>query len=197
MKSLPLLVLLLFSFFSYSQNTVVTALFIYGSKPITASERKWFGGKLGGHVGLEVGTDSVFHFNPSGAVKVFGDNETPGSWILSDKSQFLCTFGCDSNKVLAIEIPVDSLTLTSIRKQALIFLDQSPYPYAFFGMRCTSSCYHLLSMGGILQQKSKSAMIRKNFYPRKLRKRLLKMARKNNWKICRTEGRSTRKWDHD
>jgi hypothetical protein len=197
MKSAFLLAITIICLYSTAQTGSVTALFIYGSKPNSDTEGKWFGGKWGGHVGLEVGKDSVFHFNPSGKVGAFGDKNHPGSWVLSSKAQFLCTFGCDSNKVCEIEIPIDSISQQQIRQQALSFLHHSPYPYAFFGMRCTSSCYHLLSFGGIVPTTRKSAMIRTNFYPRKLRKYLLKQAQQNNWKITRTIGKSSRTWDHD
>lgn len=191
-----LVVLLFFTLSVYCQDTLCV-YFIYGSKPKTAEETSWFGGKLGGHVGLGIHPDTVYHFNPGGKVRAFGKKGETGRWFLSTKDEFLCTFGCDSDKVLMVYIPVDHATISAVRESGNQFVINPTYPYAFFGMRCTAACYHLLSIGGITQPRSNRAMIRKNFYPRKLRKRLLKLATQNGWKTVLIEGRDTRKWDHD
>ena len=199
MQLIQLFFLLTFSMAAnnaFSQDTV-SVYFIYGSKPISKTESKWFGGKMGGHVGLGFSKDSVFHFNPNGKVGAFGNKKQPGRWIQSTESEFLCTFGCDSNQILIVKIPISSEDRIAIRNKALQFIEQSPYPYAFFGMRCTSSCYHLLSQTQLFKTKSKSRMILNYFIPRKLRKELLKKAKKNGWKTTMRKGRSSRKWDHD
>lgn len=185
-----------FSGYAFSQDTV-SVYFIYGSKPVSETESKWFGGKMGGHVGMGFSKDSVFHFNPNGKVGAFGDKTQPGTWLRSTEREFLCTFGCDSNQILIVQIPISAEEKNAIRTTALQFLEQSPYPYAFFGMRCTSSCYHLLSQTHFFKPKSKSRMIRNYFIPRKLRKELLKKGKRNEWKIICQEGRTSRKWDHD
>jgi hypothetical protein len=44
---------------------VVVVHFLYGSKPSREArdiEKKWFGGKLGGHVGIEITPDSILNF---------------------------------------------------------------------------------------------------------------------------------------
>jgi len=180
----------------HSQDTLY-AYFIYGSKPIDESEHKWFGGKLGGHVGLGINKDSVYHFNPGGHVGAFGKKEEPGTWRLNSAEDFRCTFGCDSNKILVVSIPVSHSNWMSVKEKGDTYLHSSNYPYAFFGMRCAAACYDLLSQGNVVTPKSKPSMIRKNFYPRKLRKRLLKMAKQEGWKTALTPGRVSRKWDHD
>jgi hypothetical protein len=196
MKPIFIFSLCFFSVNIFSQDTV-EVYFIYGSKPLTDSESRWFGGKLGGHVGMGFSEDSVFHFNPGGKVGAFGHKDSPGTWRQDTKEEFLCTFGCDSNQILIVKIPISAEERIAIRTTALRFLDSSPYPYAFFGMRCTSSCYHLLSQTHWFKKKGKSRMIRNYFYPRKLRKELLKQAKKNHWETELTIGRSSRKWDHD
>lgn len=184
------------TFTAFSQDTM-NVYFIYGSKPVSESESKWFGGKAGGHVGMGFSKDSVFHFNPNGKAGMFGKKDQPGTWLQSTERDFLCTFGCDSNQILIVQIPISADDRNAIRMKALQFLEQSPYPYAFFGMRCTSSCYHLLSQTHLFKTKSKSRMIRNYFIPRKLRKELLKKAKKYGWKTIMEKGRSSRKWDHD
>lgn len=64
-------------------------------------------------------------------------------------------------------------------------------------MRCGSSTYEILAQLGILKSYSHKKTVRKIFYPRKLRKRLFKKAKKNNWTVSREEGIDTRKWEKD
>lgn len=181
----------------FAQSDSIFVHFVYGSKPLSKEESKWFGGKLGGHVGLEAGKDSVFHFNPGGKVRAFGKANERGTWAQSYRKQMLCSFGCDSVKTLTIAIPIDSKQKKAIQDSALYYLDHSPYAYSFFCMRCTAACYHLLSIGNLYPDLIPQQMARKNFYPRKLRKRLLKLAEQNNWKCYSTPGSTKRKWDHD
>ncbi len=170
---------------------------IYGSKPKAKTEGKWFGGKLGGHVGLEVSPGKVVHFNPGGAVGAWQKNSDTGNYIVSTVEGFYCTFGCDSVKRMAVKIPISAADFKVLDSISNHYVEHSPYPYAFFGMRCAAACYHLLSFTDAYQEISKRKMVRRFFYPRKLRKRLIKSAKKQHWKVTITEGRSTRKWDHD
>lgn len=181
----------------YSQKDTIVVRIIYGSKPLVKSESKWFGGKLGGHVGLQTGKDSVFHFNPGAHVNATKANSSLGRYVLSYEKQFWYTFGNDSMKTISFYIPIDTDERSKIVKQAILFQDNSPYKYAFFGMRCTAACYHLLSIGKLYPELSERKMTNRFFYPRKLRKFLLAEAKKNQWKVERTAGATNRKWDHD
>lgn len=180
-----------------SDTAYVTVHVIYGSKPSTKEGGKWFGGKLGGHIGLEVTPGNVVHFNPGGKFRIFGRKSEPGTYVSSKVSSFYCTFGCDSIKKLAIRIPVSKEAQLLVDSIGKVYCENSPYPYAFFGMRCTAACYHLLSVADAVPDFRKGKMIRKFFYPRRLRKKLLRKAAKNNWEVIRKEGSVTRKWDHD
>ena len=192
---------LLFFFNCYcicaQDSLFATVHVIYGSKPISKTEGKWFGGKWGGHVGLEVSPGKVVHFNPGGAVGAWQKNSDTGRYVVSTVEGFYCTFGCDSVKQLAVKIPITVAEFKVLDSIADHFVAQPPYPYAFFGMRCAAACYHLLSFTDTYPEISKRKMVRRFFYPRKLRKRLLKSAKKKYWKVTITEGRSSRKWDHD
>lgn len=70
---------MLISYSTFAQSDSIFVHFVYGSKPLSKEESKWFGGKLGGHVGLEAGKDSVFHFNPGGKVRAFGKANERGT----------------------------------------------------------------------------------------------------------------------
>lgn len=199
MKQL-LLLPFLFSFAAHvsAQDSLFAIVHvIYGSKPIADNETKWFGGILGGHVGLEIAPNKVVHFNPGGKVRALGKESEPGTYAISTVEQFYCTFGCDTVKRMEVRIPITTAQARSLDSISTIYYDAPPYPYAFFGMRCTAACYHLLSWADVYPDYRKGKMVRKFFYPRRLRKRLIRTAKKKDWEIRYTEGRSTRKWDHD
>lgn len=181
----------------FCQTDTLVVEIIYGSKPIAESEKHWFGGKLGGHIGLKIGKDSVMHFVPGGRVNATNMNSDTGRYLISSSKQFYRTFYCDTTKICRIFIPV-----TAAQKQKLLadsnhFLEKGPYPYAFFGMRCAAACYHLLSLADVTEDRSRSRMTWKFFYPRKLRKFLFKEAKQKGWIVEKKAGSTKRKWDHD
>ncbi len=199
MKNLLLLFVSLISLWPvFAQDTLyATVHVIYGSKPKAEGEGNWFGGKWGGHIGLEIAPDTVIHFNPGCEFTILRRKAGPGTYRSSTVESFYCTFGCDMVKTLQVRIPITAAGRDSLRAISERFLEEAPYPYAFYGMRCTAACYHLLSVASVFPEKSEGKMIRKFFYPRRLRKFLLRKARKNDWLVTRTEGSERRKWDHD
>lgn len=196
MKQL-LLTGILFSGFCHCQTDTLVVEIIYGSKPITKDERHWFGGKPGGHIGLQIGHDSIMHFIPGGRVVATNLNSDIGNYLISSRQSFYRTFHCDTTKTCRIFIPVTSAQKQKLLKDSAPFLDEAPYEYAFFGMRCAAACYHLLSLADVTKDRSRTGMTWKFFYPRKLRKFLFKEAAKKDWKILTTPGSNKRKWDHD
>ena len=64
-------------------------------------------------------------------------------------------------------------------------------------MRCGAAAIEILGQLNILPAYSKKKTYRKIFYPKKLRKRLFKKAKKNNWLITRMHGSKKRKWEKD
>ena len=196
MKSL-ILFLLFIPLLSYCQTDTLVVEIIYGSKPINKNESHWFGGKLGGHIGLRIGNDSVMHFVPGGRVNATNINSDTGRYLISSTRQFYRTFYCDTTKTCRIFIPISRIQKEHLLADATPFLGKGPYPYAFFGMRCAAACYHLLSLADVTKDISKNRMTWKFIYPRKLRKHLFKEATKKGWKIEETPGSTKRKWDYD
>lgn len=191
-------IVICFSQFAFAQDsTFVTAHFIYGSKPKAEGERKWFGGKLGGHVGLEIYPGTILHFNPGGKVRAFRRKSPKGVYSTSSLEAFYCTFGCDTVKTMQIRIPISKAYQDTLKILSDSLKNNSPYPYAFFGMRCTAACYHILSYAGVYPKKTENYMLRRFFYPRRLRKFLIKDAKEHNWQVTRSSGNNRRKWDHD
>ena len=196
MKSICITLLLL-SFSAAGQTDTLIVEVIYGSKPLAKGESHWFGGKLGGHIGLTIAPDSVMHFIPGGRVAATNINSDIGNYLISSKYAFYRTFHCDTTKTCRIFIPVTPAQKQQLLKTAEPFLKEGPYPYAFFGMRCAAACYHLLSLADVTKDLPRSIMTRKFFYPRKLRKFLFKEAKAKGWRISETPGSIKRKWDHD
>ncbi len=177
--------------------------FLYGSKPkreFKDVESKWFGGKLGGHVGIEFDSNKVVDFVPSGDFHYFAKNDDCNSrFALHTLESFWEIFGGNSEEVkkLSVSIPISQkqkLQLDSIINQ---YTNQTPYDYAFIGMRCGAATYDILSQLGIVKQFSHNRTYLKIFYPKKLRKPLVEKASENNWEVKKQEGTTNRKWEKD
>jgi hypothetical protein len=202
-KILVLLIFLLGSKFSFAQTDsssqkIITVHFLYGSKPAhgcKSTEKKLFGGIHGGHVSMQF--DSVvFSFTPKYGWHIISRHRhIEGGYIL----ERLDTFCIDSagDKYTSIRIPLTDSQYAHLLVIEKKFLAESPYDYAFFGMRCASAAADVLSQLGILKERSDFGDIRKNFYPKRLRRKLLRYARKNKLEVIRHDGRKSRKWERD
>ena len=173
--------------------------FVYGSRPKQAyrsSEKSYFGGIHGGHVYMEIDHD-IFSFGPD-----------HGRWhIFGHKRKIVGCYRLDSNlvwcgdtgrlKITSITIPVSRAQMQQLKALEHHYLGSSPYDYAFFGMRCAAAAYDVLSTTGICKKRSRAGTITKNFYPKRLRIRLLKRAAREHWIVEKQEGRNTRRWEKD
>jgi hypothetical protein len=188
-----------------SDARFITVHFLYGSKPAKkyrAEESKWFGGVLGGHVGIEVDSNHILNFTPSGSFHVFSKKkaeERHSCYRFHDYNSFYAILGGhpDSMKQLRVRIPLNkeqSLVLDSIQK---IYTAQTPYDYAFFGYRCGAAAYDILAKLGIMKKYGFKRTYRKIFYPKKLRRRLIRKAEKSGWQIERKQGTRRRIWEKD
>jgi len=198
------IIVLLFSVSVGAQETrFLPVHFLYGSRPLQKykfMEKKWFGGKLGGHVGIEIDTNKIMNFVHRGTFHLVSSKQNKhGNYIVSSYSHFNSILGGDSNKVktLTIFIPVNpqqQLKLDSLSKE---YLNCSPYDYALLGMRCGAASYEVLAQLGILPQYSRSKTALKVFYPKILRKQLLRKAEENGWQMVRQDGSERRAWETD
>jgi hypothetical protein len=173
--------------------------FLYGSKPKPSTrktEMKYFGGLHGGHVSIEV--DSIeFGFVPGGSrvhlfaskkdIKgIFVDRETNGNLVYPE-----------NNKAAVFEIKINEEQYKQLLLIKENYLKTSPYDYAFFGMRCAAATQEILGEIGVLDKRSRCRNIITTFYPKKLRKRMFKLADTKGYKVIKQEGRETRKWEGD
>lgn len=189
---------------SFAQDTAyIPVHFLYGSRPranYKFIEPKWFGGKMGGHVGIQTDSNKILNFIHRGNFHLVSSNQNKHSkFIYTTTSQFNSIFGGDADKMktLTIFIPVNSQQFQKLDSISKCYLDQPPYDYALFGMRCAASTYEVLAQLGIVPGYSHNKISRKIFYPKLLRKRLLQKAEENGWQIQRQAGSPRRIWEID
>ncbi len=203
MKNLIPILLLLFcinhSFISAKDTLKIH--FLYGSVPKNKDiDDKWFGGKLGGHVGLQLNNDDILNFLPKDGFHYIRKMKNFKSTFATHTFQeFYEILGgsADSNKKLIIEIPLTDQQSQKYKKIKDNYLKKTPYDYAFKGMRCGSSSYEILAQLGIVNRKSNKRTYLTIFYPKKLRKILIKKAKINNWKQTHQQGCYSRIWEKD
>jgi hypothetical protein len=188
----------------FSQDTSFLKVhFLYGSKPLKKykkTERKWFGGVLGGHVGIESERDKIVNFLPSGKFHWFAKKDDKHStYAEHTANNFYGILGSDYNSVKSaiVYVPVTKQQKEKFDSITSVYLKQPPYDYALFGMRCGAAAYEILGQLGIVPNYSYGRTPKKIFYPKKLRKRLFKKAEENGWTILRKEGSYKRKWEKD
>lgn len=182
-------------------NACIKVHFIYGSKPARHyrhAEKKWFGGKLGGHVGIEGDSDRILNFFPKGRFHVFGQQyRRHSTYAEFPLSRFDGYFKTDSLKKTIVIIPVTAGQKRRFDSLSAAYLQQTPYDYAFFGMRCGAASYEVLAQLGILPAYSRDGTVWRIFYPRKLRTRLLRQAGEEGWTVIRQRGTRRRIWERD
>lgn len=171
--------------------------FLYGSKPkkkYKKTEKTWFGGIHGGHVSIEsqgfvYGFDSksTFHWVAKGRYHSRFLIESVESWVKDTATL----------KYTTITIPVSKQQLDSLHNIHQSYLRQAPYDYAFIGMRCAAATYDILGQIGIVDWVPNKKNTFKNFYPKLLRQKLLKVAAERGCEVHRQQGRKTRKWERD
>lgn len=175
--------------------------FIYGSRPKASyDEYKWFGGKHGGHVGIEIEKGKIFDFMPRGEFHyIHQEDNIQGGFQVKRASAFWDLFDDSASvqKTATVVIPIDSNQRRVLDSLVKAYSKKSPYDYAFWGMRCASAAYDVLAQMGIVEELPFNKMFRKIFYPKKLRKRLFKLAEDNNWRVIKRPGNHRRRWEKD
>lgn len=198
---LTIIFICLFTFCKAGDSLFIKVHFLYGSKPKKEhkeTEGKWFGGLHGGHVGVEYETNKIIDFVPLGKFHyIEKHNKRHSAFVRNDTVSFWQTFGgsYDEMKKLTIIIPISTFQKKKLDSLVKAYYDETPYDYAFKGMRCASASYDILAQLGITKQFERKKTFRKNFYPKRTRKKLVKLAKRNNWEIKKQEGSETRKWE--
>ena len=176
--------------------------FLYGSTPLPQykDEGEWFGGLLGGHVGIELEKDKILNFLPHGQFHIFASRKRHSVYEELTEEAFYGIFdGKPKNvKRTIVTIPITPEQKTRLNAIEKEYLKKTPYDYAFFGMRCGAATYEVLGQLDKLPKYSSYMTTAMNvFIPKILRKRLIKRAEENGWKIERVAGSDHRKWETD
>jgi hypothetical protein len=188
---------------SENDSTFIKVHFLYGSKPLPQykeTERKWFGGILGGHVGIEGDSGQVLNFRSKGNFHLLSNHKNKHSrYVEHTIDGFYRYFGGnpDSMKRVIVTVPVTTRQKAMFDSIGAAYLANSPYDYALLGMRCGAAAYEILGQLGIMKNYSYRRTYMKIFYPQKLRKRLLDLAGQNHWQVEYHEGSITRKWERN
>jgi hypothetical protein len=186
---------------SYSQDSIKVQ-FIYGSRPLKKykpEEKKWFGGVLGGHVGIEGDSGKFYSFEIHGKNKIFNGKTDNSIYKIATADEFwgIMKTKEDSLKITTVVLPLTAQQRQKFDSITTAYHKQTPYCYAVFGMRCGASTYDILAQMGVFPRYSRFKTCMKIFYPRRLRKRLLSKAEQSNWTIMRKQGTPKRKWERD
>jgi len=204
MRQIATIFFCLISILGYSQSTTCLKVhFLYGSKPLKKykdTEQKWFGGVLGGHVGIEGDSDKIVNFVPAGEFHLIAKKKNRHSrYAVHSFDNFYAIMGGDPDSVkkAIVFIPVTAEQKQKFDSIVAVYLQHTPYDYAFWGMRCGAAAYEILGQLNILPPYSYRKTFRKIFYPKKLRRRLFKKANQNGWLIMKQNGSVRRKWEQD
>jgi hypothetical protein len=166
----------------------------------------------GGHVGIEYDRGKVLSFQP----QTYGGLAASGHLVPRTKRHnFNSCFrtvpvshmwnclgnyynNIDSLRRAVFVIPITAAQHKSLDSLANLYTIQTPYDYAFLGMRCASSSYDILQTVGILPR---TDMTWYNvFTTQEFRHLLYQEYMKNKdkgWQIHLSKGSISRKWEKD
>jgi hypothetical protein len=180
------------------QEHILKVLFRYGSRPARGYEKveKFdFGGIHGGHVCLGIDSVVVGFDSPKGFHIFPRKKNLKGVFVREDEDDFMQD--TIKKKYAIVEIPITDDQYLKLNSILTGYLNKTPYDYAFFGMRCASATYDILSQIGIMKPKSNLGNVFSNFYPKLLRRKIFHLAKENNYKVSKLKGRKTRQWEQD
>jgi hypothetical protein len=186
-----------------TDSLYVRVHFLHGSKPkkkFRYEEDRWFGGLLGGHAGIEIEKNVILNFTPKARFHIFAKRKIINSrFITHDTVSFYGILGGhpDSVKRTIIKIAISPTQKAVLDSISRMYLERSPYDYAFFGMRCGAAAYDVLANADIVKKYSFGKTWRKTFYPRKLRRRLESGAYAKGYLVERRRGTCRRIWEKD
>lgn len=196
---LTLILVFMINLASGQSDHILKVLFRYGSRPARGYEKTEhfdFGGIHGGHVCLGFDSIVIGFDSPPGTYHIFPrKKKIIGMYAREDEQDYMKD--TITKKYAIVGIPISDSQYQHLNIILTKYLNKSPYDYAFFGMRCASATYDVLSQIGIMERKSYLGNVFSNFYPRLLRRKVFRLAKENNYKIIRLKGRKTRQWEED
>jgi len=194
----------------------IRILIIYGSKPAAGhpEQYKWFGGRAGGHVAIEVVDDTVLSFHPTKYPCHLFAKHRPSrfasAFSLQTVYQTWNTFNyngdqnypMDSLRHIILTIPLTPAQRAKLNDITVRYHANVPYDYATVGMRCASASYEILAQLGLFDHPIKRCAIWwRILFPRDIRYRLRREIKEGSsgktWQLQYWPGSSSRIWDWD
>jgi hypothetical protein len=177
--------------------------YLHGSRPAKQykkEEPKYFGGIHGGHYGIELADGRVVHFRRKGKLHLIAHRRSLHSCFRLDSVKaFYGIYGGmpDSMQrtIFTLQVPIQQYA--QLEQRAVAYCTNTPYDYAFFGMRCSAATWQLLGVAGVVQPERTSRLWWRMFRPAKLYRKLTKSAEENGWEVERQRGTKRRKWRPD
>ena len=196
MRSIFIFIGIIFFNASFAGDSTYTIKinFLYGSRPAKGyhkEESKRFGGIKGGHVSVEAG-GRILDFHP-GNNPLFPNNKKPSGGFTINNS----VHWGGNDKWKTVIVPITEFQYIELQKVFDSVAAKTPYDYAIFGMRCAAASYDVLSKIGLFKEYSNKKNVITHFYPKLLRKKILKWAEDNHYTVISNKGSSSRKWESD
>ncbi len=176
-------------------NSFVYVHFIHGSVPKKNCfyKKKRLGGYLGGHIEIE-NQGYVYGFvYDSLPINIFPKKKFNSKFEKRKKEIWIKKTKYD--KITSIKIPINQLQQKKIDSILISYVKKPPFDYAFFGQRCTSATIGVLSKAGVFKNIGEYQAILAFYYPRLLRKTLIKYAAKNKLDVFKKQGVSCHSWE--
>src|SRR3989339_1896211 len=174
------------------ESHVLKVFFRYGSVPARGYEDPDYeevGGLLGGHVSLGLDSTEIGFTNREREHLISNVNKINSVFYRKPIREF--EEKSSGKKYVTFVIPISDDQYYKLLNLLQNYIEHTPYDYAFFGMRCTSATYEVLSHIGLFPEKSRTRNIQENFYPELLRRKMFRLAREKKLPTIFQEGRET------
>ena len=192
------LLVLMFLPIDAQESHMIRVFFRYGSIPVEGFENHEYnevGGLYGGHVSLGIDSTEI-GFGDLHRIHLFSNDKNRNSAFYRMPFQEFENEG-RGKKYVTFLVPITDEQYIKLKSILQDYIDRTPYDYAFFGMRCTSATYEILSQIGLFPVLTRNRNIISNFYPKLLRRKMFKLASKNHFTIISQGGRLSRIWEDD
>jgi hypothetical protein len=156
--------------------------------------RPRLGGLLGGHVELEV-SEKVYGFRQKTfPIHIFSKDNAPNS-VFEVWTKMAWLKRTQYEKMTAVVLPINAEQKRVLQTILDNYLQKTPYDYAFFGKRCTSSTVEILTQARILPPLSNFDIMTAYLSPHPLRYTLVRLAEAKNYRILFQKGVDCRFWE--
>lgn len=185
-----------------SKTDFIEIYFIHGSLAKSVKKqnktKNRIGGILGGH--LEVLIDGfVYGFEPKDKTKVHifsRKKKEDFNSVFTKKVLEEWRNETKNDHITTVRVPVSEKQKNFLFDSYEICIQECPYDYAFFGMRCGASFYEICAWAQIFPPlKNRTQYILNAFYPRLFRYAVLNWAKRNKFEIKTQKGSGDYLWE--